>query len=107
LRVQVFHAGDCRLYRVGFGVAYRAGIDRTTALLNLQRLRGTFEMTSLPNKELLRVDEVAAYFCVARSTVYLWIEHGILVAEKYRGVIRVPRESVETCRLKNKLTPLE
>lgn len=64
-------------------------------------------MTSLPNKELLRVDEVADYFDVSRSTIYLWIDHGILVAEKYRGIIRVPRESVNTCRLKHKLEPLE
>jgi excisionase family DNA binding protein len=64
-------------------------------------------MTTLPEKELLRVDEVAQYFSISRSTVYLWIEHGILIAEKYRGIIRVPRESVIKCRLANKLEPLE
>lgn len=35
LRVQVFHSGDCRLYRVGFGVAYRSGIDRAAAGINM------------------------------------------------------------------------
>ena len=64
-------------------------------------------MTTLPNKVLLRVDEVADYFGVARSTIYLWIDHGILEAEKYRGVIRVPRESVNACRMNGKMTPLE
>lgn len=64
-------------------------------------------MTDLPDKKLLRVEEVAEYFDVARSTIYLWIDHGILSAEKYRGVIRIPRESVEHCRLTNKLNPLE
>lgn len=64
-------------------------------------------MTKLPEKELLRVDEVAQYFSISRSTVYLWIDHGILIAEKYRGVIRVPREAVINCRLANKLEPLE
>ena len=64
-------------------------------------------MTTLPEKELLRVDEVAQYFSISRSTVYLWIDHGILIAEKYRGIIRVPRESVIKCRLANKLEPLK
>jgi excisionase family DNA binding protein len=64
-------------------------------------------MTTLPNKDLFRVDEVATYFDVSRSTVYLWIDHGILIAEKYGGTIRIPRESVENCRFTNKLDPLK
>jgi excisionase family DNA binding protein len=64
-------------------------------------------MINLPNKDLFRVDEVAIYFGVSRSTIYLWIDHGILCAEKYRGTIRVPKESVEKCRILNKLMPLE
>lgn len=63
-------------------------------------------MTTLPAKELLRVDEVAAYFDVSRSTIYLWIDHGILEAEKIRGVIRVPRESVQKCRMESRKDPL-
>lgn len=63
--------------------------------------------TTLPAKDLLRVDEVAQYFDVSRSVVYLWIDHGILEAEKYRGVIRIPREAVEKCRLSAKLKPLD
>lgn len=64
-------------------------------------------MTTLPEKELLRVDEVAQYFSISRSTVYLWIDHGILIAEKYRGILRVPKESVIKCRLANKLDALK
>lgn len=64
-------------------------------------------MTSLPNKELLRPDEVAAYFGVCRSTVYLWIDHGLLEAEKYHRVIRIPLESVKRFRLIKKMEPLE
>jgi excisionase family DNA binding protein len=64
-------------------------------------------MTTLPMKDLLRVEDVAAYFDVSRSTIYLWIDHGILIAEKYRGIIRVPRESVESCRMSHRMEPLE
>jgi len=64
-------------------------------------------MSELPNKALLRVEEAATYFDVSRSTIYLWIDHGILVAEKYRGVIRIPKESIENCRMMAKLGPLD
>ena len=62
-------------------------------------------MTDIPNKPLWRVDEVAAYFDVARSTVYLWIDHGLLEAEKLRGVIRVTRHSIVEFRLASKINP--
>ena len=62
-------------------------------------------MNDLPQKPLLRVDEVSQYFDVARSTVYLWIDHGILDAEKIRGVIRITRESIVKCRLASKINP--
>ena len=61
---------------------------------------------TVPEKPLLRVDEVAAYFDVSRSVVYLWIDHGLLEAEKYHGTIRIPRESVVNFRLTNKMSPL-
>lgn len=64
-------------------------------------------MSDLPNKPLLRVEEAATYFDVSRSTIYLWIDHGILIAEKYRGVIRIPKESIINCRIMAKLEPLE
>ncbi len=64
-------------------------------------------MTDLPEKPLWRVDEVAAYFDVARSTVYLWIDHGLLEAEKLRGVIRVTRQSILRFRLASRINPNE
>lgn len=64
-------------------------------------------MTDLPQKPLLRVDEVATYFDVTEKTIYLWIDHGLLEAEKYKRVIRITRASIEKFRLASKLSPLE
>jgi excisionase family DNA binding protein len=64
-------------------------------------------MTDLPQKPLLRVDEVATYFDVTEKTIYLWIDHGLLEAEKYKRVIRITRESIVKFRLASKLSPLE
>ncbi len=64
-------------------------------------------MTDLPQKPLLRVDEVAAYFDVTNRTIYLWIDHGLLEAEKYKGCIRIPRESIRTFRLTGKINPMK
>jgi excisionase family DNA binding protein len=56
-------------------------------------------MKGLPDKELLRVEEVADYFSVTNKTIYLWIENDHLVAEKIAGsVVRITRESVLKCR---------
>ena len=62
-------------------------------------------MTKISKKPMLRVDEVAEFLDVGRSTVYLWIDHGLLAAEKYRGIIRVSRESLENFRLIHKIQP--
>jgi len=51
-------------------------------------------MTTLPEKELLRPDEVAKYFSVTRKTVYRWIETGKLRAVKIARLIRIPREAI-------------
>lgn len=59
-------------------------------------------MTDLPSRALLRVEEVAEYFAVTPRTIYLWIEHKHLVAEKLSGVIRVTRESVLAFRLRSR-----
>ena len=64
-------------------------------------------MVDLPAKPLWRVDEVAAYFDVARSTVYLWIDHGLLQGEKLRGVVRVTRESIVNFRISSRINPDE
>jgi len=54
-------------------------------------------MPNLPDKELLRPDEVAKYYSVAKSTVYVWIETGKLEAVKVGGkLLRIPREALES-----------
>jgi len=55
----------------------------------------------LPQKDLFRVDEVAIYFGVSRSVIYLWIDHGHLNAEKLNGTLRIPRESILKFRIKS------
>lgn len=52
-------------------------------------------MTSLPNKELLRVDEVATFWRVSTKTIYRWIDLGIIPAEKKGGTVRVRHEDAE------------
>jgi excisionase family DNA binding protein len=57
-------------------------------------------MMALPEKEWLRVEEVAQYYSVSNRTIYLWLAHGHLVAERLPGrSIRITRKSVQTCRL--------
>ncbi len=52
-------------------------------------------MTTLPNKELLRPDEVALYLSVTRKTVYQWINTGKLEAVRISKLLRIPRVAVE------------
>ena len=52
-------------------------------------------MTDLPDKKLLRPDEVAAFWRVSVSTIYRWIDLGIVNGEKKGGTIRVTRVSAE------------
>jgi len=52
-------------------------------------------MTTLPNKDLLRPDEVAYFFSVTRKTVYLWVEQEILDGVKVGGILRVTKDSVD------------
>jgi excisionase family DNA binding protein len=51
-------------------------------------------LNNLPNKALLRPDEVADYFSVDVRTVYLWIEEGIIqnAIRVTKKTIRIPRE---------------
>lgn len=52
-------------------------------------------MTKLPDKELLRPDEVAAYYSVTIRTVRNWISLGKLDAVRIAGrTLRIPREAV-------------
>jgi excisionase family DNA binding protein len=61
----------------------------------------------LPKRELLTIAEVAEFFRVTQQTIYLWIDHGLLVAEKYRRVIRVTKTSVDSFRLRSRVNPEE
>lgn len=61
----------------------------------------------LPKKSLFRPDEAATYFDVARSTIYLWMDHGILEFEQYRGIKRISRDAILKCRFKSKRDVLQ
>lgn len=53
--------------------------------------------TALPNKELLRPDEVKKYLNVSRTTVYNMIADGRLDAVRIAGyTLRIKKESVES-----------
>ena len=55
-------------------------------------------MTDLPDKKLLRPDEVAAFWRVSVKTVYRWVEMGIMPGVKKGGTLRVPKEDAEKGR---------
>ena len=58
--------------------------------------------STLPNKDLFRIDEVATYFSVTERTIRLWIDHGHLVAVKKAGTIRILRKSILDCHILDK-----
>jgi excisionase family DNA binding protein len=49
----------------------------------------------LPDKDLLRPDEVAKFWRVSVKTVYRWIDIGIMPGVKRGGTVRVPKEEAE------------
>ena len=49
---------------------------------------------NLPNKPLLRIDEVAGYFDVSERTVRRWIEKNRVRSIRVGGTIRVYKDSV-------------
>ena len=52
-------------------------------------------MDKLPNKELLRPDEVAEYLRLKNvCTVFRWCDRGIIASVKIGGVIRIERQAV-------------
>jgi excisionase family DNA binding protein len=55
-------------------------------------------MKELPEKSLLRPDEVALFWRVSVKTVYRWIDMGIIGAVKKAGTVRIPREKVKGVR---------
>lgn len=56
-------------------------------------------MTDLPNRDLLRPEEVAEHWRVTIRTVYLWVENRHLeIVRTPGGAIRITRESCLKCR---------
>ena len=54
-----------------------------------------FGMKYLPEKDLFRPDEVAAYFGYTRKTIYRWIEVGKLTAVRIaNNQLRIQREAI-------------
>lgn len=49
----------------------------------------------LPDKDLLRPDEVAKFWRVSTKTVYRWVEMGIIPGRKKGGTLRIAREDAE------------
>ena len=50
---------------------------------------------NLPDKELLRPDEVAKFWRVSVKTIYRWIDMGVMPGVKKGGTVRVPKEEAE------------
>ncbi len=48
----------------------------------------------LPQKPLLRPDEVAQFLSVSLNTIYRWHRSGILVGTKINRSLKIPRDSV-------------
>jgi excisionase family DNA binding protein len=54
-------------------------------------------MAKLPDKELLRPEEVAKYYSVKLKTVYRWIDSGKLEGTKIAGrALRINRNALKT-----------
>lgn len=51
-------------------------------------------LLGLPEKDLLRIHEVAHYFSCSNGTVRNWIDHGLLKTEQKRGMVWVRRSSI-------------
>ena len=50
---------------------------------------------TLPDKQLLTVQEVAGLLSCGRSTVYAWIEEGKVEAVRFSNSVRITRRSLE------------
>lgn len=51
-------------------------------------------INSIPNRQLLRVGEVATLLQVTKITIYNWYENEKIHGTKVNGVIRIYRQSV-------------
>jgi excisionase family DNA binding protein len=55
---------------------------------------GKMEFNSLPQKTLLRPDEVALFLSVSLKTIYRWHDIGVIEGTRLRRVLRIYRDSV-------------
>lgn len=60
----------------------------------MQLRQERIELSGLPQKSLLRPDEVAAFLSVSLKTIYRWHEMGVIEGTKLKKVLRIYRESV-------------
>ncbi|GEM_PF-4338098 len=51
-------------------------------------------LNSIPNRQLLRVEEVADLLVVTKMTIYRWYDEDKLKGIKINGVLRIYRQSV-------------
>lgn len=51
-------------------------------------------MTTLPQKELLRPDEVMRYLNISKSTLYYWVKFKKLPAHRIGKMLRFKRKDV-------------
>lgn len=58
-------------------------------------------MTTFPQKELFRPDEVAKYYDVSVRTVYFWIRTGQLEAVKVGRLLRIPLQKIKKFQRRN------
>jgi len=56
---------------------------------------------NFPEKSYYRIDEVAQYFGISRTTVYRLIKRELLRAVKIRSCLRVNRKELERFARKN------
>jgi excisionase family DNA binding protein len=52
------------------------------------------EVNGLPQKALLRPDEVALFLSVSLKTIYRWHDMGAIEGTKLKRVLRIYRDSV-------------
>ncbi len=60
---------------------------------------------NFPEKSYYRVDEVALYFGISRTTVYRLIKRELLRAVKIRSCLRVNRKELDRFARKNTKRP--
>jgi excisionase family DNA binding protein len=71
----------------------QASISKPRPKLDLKQIHADFEESKQPR--LMRVCDVARELACSRSSVYRWLESGILKGARIGGVVRLYRQSVK------------